>query len=335
MDTASVRVVAHLILTQAARVRGQLQQTLEQAATARELALQRYAKSHHIAIEVSLEWARAHCALRPTLTAHLEAEAVVLEAEDLVRVHYGVTSGAAASQGPGAPTHPLLFKVCTAKAQVLSAKNQHQAAMLQAAKVTTGLLSLLLTHDTQDAAAQQAHPPPWIVAQARLEEATCLMDAGMYVKSLQALAAFFSNVNALWDASSPSTSPTALNQPTLPQDEAVKHGGGAAAAAAAEPDMAARAQATRDRATKDVRLHKLGYAHGQDFKWFEDEPQGVARAASGRNQAGAAALSFTTMTEVMFRGVSLCVPFLDCCALCNGNVACRSACRMSHVASCA
>ena len=68
LETHSLRISAHLILTQVCRVRGEQEGAVVHATTAREMSQERYSSWHPTAIQAALEWARAHCAVRATLT---------------------------------------------------------------------------------------------------------------------------------------------------------------------------------------------------------------------------------------------------------------------------
>jgi len=144
METGyTLRIAAELVLTQVCRVKGQLHEAVQHALLARQLASSRYLPSHPIAIEAALEWARAHCALGASMTAHVEALEVVLQAQNTLLVHYVEiphlsTNGAPRCSDGGAPqtNHPLCVNVCAAKAEIMSARNMHAAAVEEARKST-------------------------------------------------------------------------------------------------------------------------------------------------------------------------------------------------------
>lgn len=144
METQGLRIVAHMVMTRVCRVKALQQEAVWHATQALALVQHRYFASHPTAIAAALEWARAHSTLRATLTAHLEAEVVLLDAEKMLLAHYAVAPGAAPTST--IPPHPLLLSVSTTKAEILGAKNQHTVAVEEVRTATAGLQLLLLPH---------------------------------------------------------------------------------------------------------------------------------------------------------------------------------------------
>jgi tetratricopeptide (TPR) repeat protein len=213
MELEPVCIAAHLVLTEVCRIRGEQQQAVEHASTARELAQARYTSSHPTCLEAALEWACAYTVLGPTLSAHLEVEAVVAHAEEWLKKEYssvppmdaapGTVSHASVSVSV---SHPLQFRLLAVKALILSANNRHASAVEHASKASAGMQALLAADNTPHGAAGRRNGAggaitwgTWGIVQSQLDLARCLMEAGMLVESLQLLCSFFKAVDELWE----------------------------------------------------------------------------------------------------------------------------------------
>jgi tetratricopeptide (TPR) repeat protein len=298
-EMQTVCIAAHLVLTQVCRIRGEHKQAVEHASSARTMAQARYTAAHPVRLEAALEWARAYTELGPTLTAHLEAEAVLLAAEDALLAEYASVPPAAATPAPAA--HPLLFRLWAAKAQMLSASNRHASAVEHARKASAGVDALLAGNHTPDAVAAS-----WMVAQAQLDLARCLLQAGLLMEALLRLSSFFLTVDQLWkdeqDADENTTQheqeePVTLDGGGKEGDMSAApeqmlagwwHGELAAGELAAAPDQNQAGGEHQERSggqKRDARLHKLGFARDTSFVWHEDEEGGSGGGADGGGRA--------------------------------------------------
>ena len=286
LETHSLRISAHLILTQVCRVRGEQEGAVVHARTAREMSQERYSSWHPTAIQAALEWARAHCAVRATLTAHLEAESAVMDADKMVRAAYGhppaLNSLSTAVQSDADLATPLHLQVNTAMAEVLCAKSLYPAAVENAKVATTGLQALLAPHSARDMPSDGARAPLWVLTQARLDEAKCLAEAGSYVQALQALCSFYVAVDEIWGAA-----------PSAEECKASTGGdwpGSALHQADRAPSVPASVEESKNHRTPsvlnmapnaapappppaDVRLHRLGLALDNGFAWHDDSDE--------------------------------------------------------------
>jgi len=206
MELEPVCIAAHLVLSEVCRIRGEQQQAVEHASTARELAQARYTSSHPTCLEAALEWACAYTVLGPTLSAHLEVEAVVAHAEDSLKKEYSSVppmdeASGKVSQGlvSVSVSHPLQFRLLAVKALILSANNRHASAVEHARKALAGVQAMLAADNTPHGAAGCRNAITWGIAQSQLDLARSLMEAGILVEALQFLCSFFTAVDELWE----------------------------------------------------------------------------------------------------------------------------------------
>ena len=300
LETHSLRISAHLILTQVCRVRGEQEGAVVHARMAREMSQERYSSWHPTAIQAALEWARAHCAVRATLTAHLEAESAVMDADKMVRAAYGhppalnPLSSSAAVQSDADLATPLHLQVNTAMAEILCAKSLYPAAIVNAKVATTGLQALLAPHSARDMPSDRARAPLWVLTQARLDEAKCLAEAGSYVQALQILSSFYVAVDEIWGAAPSAEECKASTGGDWPGS--VLHQGDRAPSvpASVEESKTHRTPSVLSMAPNaapvppplaDVRLHRLGVAQDKGFAWHDDsdETQGAALPPAGED----------------------------------------------------
>ncbi len=305
----TVGIAAHLVLTQVCRIRGEHKQAVEHASSAREMAQARYTAAHPVRLEAALEWARSYTELGPTLTAHLEAETVLLAAEDALLAEYASVPLAAAAT-PAQAAHPLLFRLWAAKAQMLSASNRHESAVEHARKASAGVHALLAGNDTPDAVATS-----WMMAQSQLDLARCLLQAGLLVEALLLLSSFFLVVDQLWKhQQDPDENTTQQEQ----EERANLDGGGGMSAApqqqlpqmqpgswhdqlaatSPDPNQAGGEQQEGSGGQKpplDARLHKLGFARDTAFVWYEDEEEAWSPAPHDT-------FRFSTLAALVQRG---------------------------------
>ena len=210
MELEPVCIAAHLVLTEVCRIRGEQLEAVEHASIARELAQARYTSSHPTCLEAALEWACAYTVLGPTLSAHLEVEAVVAHAEDWLKKEYSSVPPMDAAPGKishasvsVSVSHPLQFRLLAVKALIFSANNRHASAVEHARKASAGMQALLAADNTPHGAAGRRNGTAWAItwgiAQSQLDLARCLMEAGMLVEALQLLCSFFKAVDELWE----------------------------------------------------------------------------------------------------------------------------------------